>query len=263
MIFDMVLAIMIKSKWLTPNRLLYILNAGMVTFAMIMNIKVAIPYVSIIPYMPLIKATLNAFCACLSVILIVHPEKKLLTYIVFFVEAGNASLVGFMGIGTSLLCVGIVLCFINGEFAVNRKKKVIMLSIYWLLVTITIYPVLGFTFVIFEILGTLFGLTACAALYQKLEGKLSYLLLPSETVTAAITLPPKGSTLKLSDYELTERQIAFIFGSIKHGETYEALGNRYYVSTSVVKKDMAAACKYFGVTNREALRILLLQYKLE
>jgi hypothetical protein len=26
---------------------------------------------------------------------------------------------------------------------------------------------------------------------------------------------------------------------------------------------MAAACKYFGVTNREALRILLLQYKLE
>lgn len=80
---------------------------------------------------------------------------------------------------------------------------------------------------------------------------------------AAITLPPKGSTLKLSNYELSERQIAFILGSIKQGETYEVLGNRYYVSTSVVKKDMAAACKYFGVANREALRILLLQYKLE
>ncbi|AIW90166.1 MULTISPECIES: hypothetical protein [unclassified Treponema] len=251
------------TKKLSPDRLLYILNAGMMTFAMIMNIKVAIPYASVIPYMNLIKAGLNAFCVCLSIILIVHPQKKLLTYIVFFVEAGNAVLVGFMGIGTSMFCIGIILCFVNGEFAVNRRKKVILLGVYWLLVTITIYPVLGFTFVIFEILGTLFGLTACAALYQKLEGKLSYLLLPNETVTTAVTLPPKGSTLKLSDYELSERQIAFILGSIKHGETYETLGNRYYVSTSVVKKDMAAACKYFGVANREALRILLLQYKLE
>ena len=168
-----------------------------------------------------------------------------------------------MGIGTSMFCIGIVICFVNGEFAVNRRRKVLMLSVYWVLIIITIWPVLGFAFVIFEILGTLFGLTVCVALYQKLEGKLSYLLLPDETITTAITLPPKGSTLKLSDYELSERQIAFILGSIKQGETYEALANRYYVSTSVVKKDMAAACKYFGVTSREALRILLLQYKLE
>ena len=252
-----------KRKWLTPDRVLYILNVGAMAFAMVLNIKVAIPYISVIPYMNVIKAMLNAFCVCLSIILIIHPEKKLLTYIVFFIEAGNAALVGFLGIGTSLFCTGIVLCFINGEFAVNRKKKVIMLSIYWALVIVTIWPVLGFTFVIFEILGTLFGLSACAALYQKLEGKLSYLLLPDETLTTSITLPLKGSILKLSDYELSERQIAFILGSIKQGETYESLANRYYVSTSVVKKDMAAACKYFGVANREALRILLLQYKLE
>ena len=251
------------AKKRTPDRLLYILNAGMMAFAMVMNINVAIPYISVIPHMNWIKAALNAFCVCLSLILIIHPEKKLLTYIVFFIEAGNAVLVGFMGIGTSMFCIGIILCFVNGEFAVNLKKKMIILSIYWLLVIVTIWPVLGFTFVVFEILGTLFGLTACATLYQKLEGKLSYLLLPNETVTASITLPPKGSTLKLSDYELSERQISFILGSIKQGETYETLGNQYCVSTSVVKKDMAAACKYFGVANREALRILLLQYKLE
>ena len=246
-----------------PNRLLYILNAVMMTFAMVLNIKSAIPYVSFIPYIGWIKVALNAFCICLSVILIVCPQKKVLTYVVFFIEAGNASLVGFIGIGTSLFCIGVVLCFINGEFAVNRNKKVIMLGVYWMLIIITIYPVLGLTFVLFEMIGTLFGLTVCAALYQKLEAKLSYLLLPHETVTPAITLPPKGSILKLSDYELSERQIAFIFGSIQKGETYKMLGDRYYVSTSVVKKDMAAACKYFGVANREALRILLLQYKLE
>lgn len=69
--------------------------------------------------------------------------------------------------------------------------------------------------------------------------------------------------LKLSDYKLTERQIAFVYGSIKQGATYEALGEKYFVSTSVVKKDMATVCKRFGVKNREALRILLLQYKIE
>lgn len=255
--------VLMMNKKVTPNRLLYILNGIMMTIALITNIKVAIPYVSGIPYMSLIKPALNAFCVCLSIILIVNPEKKTLTYIVFFVEAGNAVLVGFTGIGTSLFCIGIILCFVNGEFAVNRKKKVILLSVYWLLVTITIYPVLGFMFVVFELIGTLFGLTACAALYQKLENQLSHLLRPNETVTASVTLPPKGSILKLSDYEVSERQIAFILGSIKQGETYETLGKRHYVSTSVVKKDMAAACKYFGVANREALRILLLQYKLE
>ena len=257
------MVLLMINKKLQPDRLLYALNALLMTFAMILNIRAAIPYTSAIPYITWIKAVVNAFCICLSVILVVCPEKKLLTYIVFFVEAGNAVLVGFIGIGTSLFCIGIVLCFINGEFAVNRNKKVIMLGAYWMLITITIYPVLGLTFVIFEIMGTLFGLTVCAVLYQKLEAKLSYLLLPNETVTPAITLPPKGSILKLSDYELSERQIAFILGSIKDGQTYEALGNRYYVSTSVVKKDMAAACKYFGAANREALRILLLQYKLE
>lgn len=93
------------------------------------------------------------------------------------------------------------------------------------------------------------------------ESITSYLLLPTEVIAAKIELPSKGSSLKLSRYNLSERQQAFIIGSIKEGETYEVLAERYNVSVSVVKKDMAAACKLFGVTNREALRILLLQYK--
>ena len=47
------------------------------------------------------------------------------------------------------------------------------------------------------------------------------------------------------------------------GKTYEELAIEYHVSTSVVKKDMAAACRLFGVANKEDLRILLLQYKIE
>ena len=57
--------------------------------------------------------------------------------------------------------------------------------------------------------------------------------------------------------------IIFIQGTANGGKTYEELAAEYHVSTSVVKKDMAAACRLFGVTNKEDLRILLLQYKIE
>lgn len=251
-------------KILEPNRLLYLLGALTMGFATALDIQAAVPYHSFIPHIHLIKAIVNSFCICFCIIIALYPEKKLLTYIVFFVEAGNVTLVGFIGVGTSLFCVGVILCFINGEFARNRTGKIILLSIYWVLIISTIYPALGLHFLIFEIMMTLFAFVLFAAIYQKLEAKLSYLLiLPAESVKTKITLPPKGSVLKLRDYALSERQRAFIIGSIKNGETYEKLGEKYYVSTSVVKKDMAAACKYFGVANREALRILLLQYRVE
>lgn len=78
-----------------------------------------------------------------------------------------------------------------------------------------------------------------------------------------IELPPKGSALHLLDCGVSERQKFFIKGMVNGRKTYEELAAEYHVSTSVVKKDMAAACRLFGVTNKESLRILLLQYKIK
>ena len=84
-----------------------------------------------------------------------------------------------------------------------------------------------------------------------------------EIISPEIPLPVKGSVLRLSDYGISERQKFFIQGTVNGGKTYEELAAEYHVSTSVVKKDMAAACRLLGVTNKEDLRILLLQYKIE
>ena len=134
---------------------------------------------------------------------------------------------------------------------------------YWILITIGLYFSFNIKMAVFEIALTFFHFGLLVCLYKKLESKLSFLLPVSELISPEIPLPAKGSALCLSDYGISERQKFFIQGTVNGGKTYEELAAEYHVSTSVVKKDMAAACRLFGVTNKEDLRILLLQYKIE
>ena len=235
-------------EFFNPYRIMYGFGIIALCVALIMNITTTIPFVSFIPRVKWLEIAVNGFCLILS-------------YILFFLEGGMTTHIGFIGIGTLLFITGIIFCFINGDFILNRKRKLIILGIYWIIIVCGLYLSFGLKLFLFEIAVSFFYFALFACVYDRLSEKLSYLLLPTEVVAAKIELPPKGSSLKLSRYDLSERQQAFIIGSIKEGEIYEVLAERYNVSVSVVKKDMAAACKLFGVTNREALRILLLQYK--
>ena len=102
-----------------------------------------------------------------------------------------------------------------------------------------------------------------ATIYDKLSQKLSYLLPQKEVSTKAQELPPYGSSLSLSNYGLTERQKKFLLLVMNENLTYEKIANDCIVSLSIVKMEMAQVCKIFGVKNKEALKILLLQYKIE
>jgi len=248
-------------EFFNPYRIMYGFGIIALCVALIMNITTVIPFVSFIPGVKWIEIAVNGFCLILCFVLFIFPHYKKLSYILFFLEGGMTTHIGFIGIGTLLFITGIIFCFINGDFILNRKRKLIILGIYWIIIVCGLYLSFGLKLFLFEIAVSFFYFALFACVYDRLSEKLSYLLLPTEVVAAKIELPPKGSSLKLSRYNLSERQQAFIIGSIKEGETYEVLAERYNVSISVVKKDMAAACKLFGVTNREALRILLLQYK--
>jgi len=72
-----------------------------------------------------------------------------------------------------------------------------------------------------------------------------------------------GTELKLSDYDLTERQVNFIYDYINNNLTYNDLTEKYYVSLSTVKKEFADVFKIFGVTKNDELKLLLLQYVVE
>src|SRR5574344_566190 len=250
-------------KFFTPARIMYFFGFIVLVIATVMNLTTKYQFISVIPYTKYVEATINSICAILCLILSIRPETEPLQHMVFFVEAFITLEIGFVGIATLLFSAGIILLFVNGHFITRRKRKIVLLVIYWTIALVGVYPAFGLKAFFFAIALTFFYLALFSTVYQQLKSQLSYLLPSTEAVETDVVLPPKGSTLKLSDYHLTERQIAFVSGSIKNGLTYETLGERYHVSTSVVKKDMAAACKLFGVTNREALRILLLQYKVE
>ena len=72
-----------------------------------------------------------------------------------------------------------------------------------------------------------------------------------------------GSILKLSDYNLNERQMTFVLENIHNKMTYKEISEKYYVSISTVKKIFTDVFKIFNVSNIEELRILLLQYQVQ
>lgn len=216
-------------KFFTPARIMYFFGFVVLLIATIMNLTTKIQFISVIPYTKYVEAIVNSICAIICLILAINPEIEWLQHIVLFIEAGITLDVGFVGIATLLFAAGIIMLFINGHFMIHRKRKIVLLTLYWCIALTGVYPAFGLKPLLFAVAITFFYFAFFACVYQKLESKLSYLLPSTEEVKTDVVLPPKGSVLKLSDYKLTERQIAFVYGSIKQGATYEALGEKYFV----------------------------------
>lgn len=226
-----------------------------------MNLKTTYQFECIIPHARYVCATVNIICALLCSYIVFNPENNIVQYVILAVEAIITTLIGFAGVGTMLMMFCCLLLFVNGFFKKHTKKKFIIIFICWICVDIAVYPVMGLRYVLFNIFLAFLYYAIYVVIYSKLEEKLSYLL-PKNEVSQITNLPPHGSELILKDFGLTERQIKFLSSCLKEGLSYDQIAQNNYISTSVVKKEMATCCKIFGVKNREALRILLLQYKL-
>lgn len=87
--------------------------------------------------------------------------------------------------------------------------------------------------------------------------------LPPSMVDSEINLPKLGNPISLSDYNLSNRQKEILSEYLKYGTSYKNLAQKFIVSESTVKTEMARIQKQFGVKNREDLRVLLLQYELK
>ena len=75
-------------------------------------------------------------------------------------------------------------------------------------------------------------------------------------------MPEPGSKLNLLDFELTDRQINILKSYINDSKNYKAIGEKFYLSESLVKKEMVNICKCFGVQSIEVLLLLLQQYEI-
>ncbi|MCR4741604.1 MAG: hypothetical protein K5866_01865 [Treponema sp.] len=251
------------NKKITPLRIVYFFSFIVLVCAVVMNLTTKIQFISIIPYTKYVEAFVNSLCAILCIVIIIKPDLLILQYFVLTVEATITTLIGFVGIGTMVLMFFILTLFANGAFKKNLKKKIIILVIWWLLVAAGLYKPFGIKPVLFLLALTCMYTAMFLAIYDRLKASLSYLFPDKEIAASNIKLPPYGSEIDLSDYGLTERQIKFLTTYLYKGKSYDQIARENFISLSVVKKEMAFCCKAFGVKNREALMILLLQYKIK
>ena len=86
--------------------------------------------------------------------------------------------------------------------------------------------------------------------------------MPQNLIESSVELPPQGAEIKLSNYDLNERQISILKEYMKSKSSYSELAYNHFVSISTVKKDMSDILKIFGVANINDLYLLFLQYKI-
>ena len=217
---------------------------------------------TLIPFPNYSIPIINTSCAFICLLAFIKTDWHWAQYLVAFVQSISTVLTGYEFLGLFLYSVLIILLFLNGAFKTKPLMKVSFLVSIWFVVNLGLIPFGRMDrMILIYVVSFFYG-----AFFFYVYTRLSYLLsplLPASTVKTDIILPTPGSELVLKDYGLTERQIKFVTEYIKEGVSYNYLVEKYYVSLSTVKSEMASIFKIFGVKNKEDLRILLLQYRIQ
>ena len=208
--------------------------------------KIVIPVVHII-------------CALATLVLVISYRDVLLISILM-TESTLTILTRYEQLGTFFFYAVILLILLKGSFS---KKNIITISILFVVHIVTLlltYPHgWDHTFIAFG--NSAFNLVFYIWIYILLKQKFSSCLPPNIVENKTIINKEPGSTIRLADYKLTERQYQFVLENINNNLSYNEISEKYFVSLSTVKKVFAEVFRIFNVTKIEELRQLLHQYK--
>lgn len=218
-------------------------------------------YRTIIPFPKYSIPVINTSSALLCLLALINPKWHWSQYLICFIQAISTTLTGYEHLGTFIYSALIIILFCNGAFKSKPKLKISIMMSIWILTLLGLIP-FGIPRMILAYAVSFFYGAFYYFIYTKLKTMLSPLL-PAASVQSSIELPPPGSEISFKDYGLTERQIKFVTEYIKDGVSYNFLVEKYFVSLSTVKSEMASIFRIFGVKNKEDLRILLLQYRIK
>ena len=202
----------------------------------------------------------HSICAILCLFTFFKPNFRLFS-IILFIESNTTILTNFEHLGIFFFYGMIALELISGYLKNKGKYLIIIQFIIHLICIILIYPH-GLPRVIIALCTSFFYLTFFTWLYQLVKIKFSCLIPASITLNSVLKNKQVGSTISLSKYGLTERQINLTLDYINLKLSYKDLSEKYNMSVSTVKKDFSEIFKIFGVTKIEDLLILLLQYQI-
>ncbi len=254
-----------KQKVLMPFRILALsgcVTAGVeIVFNLISGADVA---ESIIPHTSTVSIWINGLSLIIGIIFIFNPHWFLLLYSILFVQSLFLVFIGFEAVGIFMYVFLNMLLFCKGFFKTYFRLKIAFSFGIWGLVLFSLIS-FGWNRVCFGAVISIFVFCIYMCIYYLLKDEISYFL-PGINISkteSACVLPEKGSSLCLQELGLTERQCGCIKACLKGSESYKEIGERYCVSESAIKKEMADLFRFFGVKNREMLRILLSQYKID
>ena len=244
-------------------------GAVVLTIASVMSFNHAPSTVPVIPKPEFSIFIINATCALFAFLLVLFPTNWKLQAAILLIQSISTPLTGYEVLGTFLYAAFIILCFVNGFFKTHFYKKNIAFSLIW------IFVLIGYGFYSFancecykrcfysltlEIAVSVFFFGFYYYVYKKLESLLVTLVPAKAGKKTNQNLPEAGTTLHLSDFDLTERQIKMIMEYLATQKSYPEMSRQFNTSVSTIKKDMRIIFECFNVSNLKELHILLLQY---
>ncbi len=200
-------------------------------------------------------------CAFLTLILIFRPNTYVMIAILL-IESELTILTDYQELGAFFFYAAVILILCK-DLIVNRSKNKLIIMFIGHFITLCLTYTHGIKFMLIAMGYSCFCFAFYLWIYSILKAKLSCLFPMNVRENNTIIGKPAGSTIKLSDYNLNERQRTFLMEHIHNKMTYKELSEKYFVSISTVKKIFADIFKIFNVSNIEELRILLLQYQVE
>ena len=202
------------------------------------------------------------FTCVLLAILYLFTVKPLLMVSILLIESELTILTSYEELGIFFFYAAIILLMCSEILESKSKKPIIILFVVHL-ITLSLTFTHGIQYVIIDIGYSTFCFAFYFWIYNILKAKFSCFIPKNVRENTTIVGKQAGSVIRLSEYNLNERQASFVLENLYNKMSYKEISEKYFVSISTVKKIFADVFKIFNVANIEELRILLLQYQVE
>lgn len=243
------------------EKLMHVSSFLIITFSFLMSVFVSELDTTIIPYPHIVYPVLNAICAVLCLYLIFFPHHLFIQVFILFVQSILTVYYDQEILGTFLYFTIVIFLYINGSFKLHAKRKLIVIAIFWNLIISALIPHHIFAY-FFAITSFLFILCLFYYIFIQVEDLLKSFLPVTRYQLLNPKLPNVGDELNLYAFNLTERQIEIILAYVNKSPSYKELAAKFFISESLVKREMSLIFKEFGVKNLVEFHSLLLQYNI-
>ena len=200
-------------------------------------------------------------CVGLAIVFLITQNTYVIIAI-FGLESELTILTNYEELGIFFFYAALILILCKDLIKDKPRKKIFWMFLVHLITLVLTYTN-GIVYMLVDISYSLFCFAFYMWIYYTLKAKLSCLFPKNVRDNNTLKGKPAGSVIKLSEFNLNERQKTFLLEHMRNKLSYKDLSEKYFVSISTVKKIFADIFKIFNVSNIEELRLLLLQYQVE